>query len=169
MQTVARAALPRILSVLEIMTAALLFVMMALTFVDVIGRYVFTAPIFGAAEMIQFLLAMTIFGGLSLVNARDDHITVELFEPFVKHRIPRLHRFLVQAFSVVVMAIIAREMTVFAIETHELGSRTVVLEWPLVTVVGTIAALSVVSLVAQILGLMLPEQRHTTLDHGEPL
>ena len=155
MQSVARAVLPRILSVLENISALLLLLMMALTFVDVIGRYFFTAPIFGAAEMIQFLLAMTIFGGLSLVNARDSHITVELLEPWLQKRIPRLQPIIVQTFSVVVMTIIAWQLTVFAIEANHLGSMTVVLEWPLVIVVGTVAGLSIVSLLAQILGLIL--------------
>jgi TRAP-type C4-dicarboxylate transport system permease small subunit len=169
MQSVARAVLPRILSVLEAISAILLFVMMALTFVDVIGRYVFTAPIFGAAEMIQFLLAMMIFGGLSLINAHDSHITVELFEPWLKKRFPRLQPILVQSFSVAVMAIIAWQLTVFAIEAHEIGSFTVVLEWPLVVVVGTVAGLSVVSLIVQILGLFLQDDPEWRRHHGDPL
>ncbi|MDE0780046.1 MAG: TRAP transporter small permease [Alphaproteobacteria bacterium] len=168
MQSVARAVLPRILSVLENISALLLFLMMALTFVDVIGRYFFTAPIFGAAEMIQFLLAMTIFGGLSLVNARDSHITVELLEPWLQKRIPRLQPIIVQTFSVVVMTIIAWQLTVFAIEANHLGSMTVVLEWPLVIVVGTVAGLSIVSLIAQILGLILSGDPDFGAYHGDP-
>lgn len=169
MQSVARAVLPRILSVLEAFSAILLFLMMTLTFVDVIGRYVFTAPIFGAAEMIQFLLAMTIFGGLSLINASDSHITVEVFEPWFKRRIPRLQPILVQSFSVMVMGIIAWQLTQFAIEAHEIGSFTVVLEWPLVVVAGTVAGLSVISLIAQILGLILADDPALPGEHGEPL
>ena len=169
MQAFARAILPRILAVLEIFSAVLLFLMMMLTFVDVIGRYVFTAPIFGAAEMIQFLLAMTIFGGLSLVNAHDDHISVELFEPLLDRWIPRTRRILVQVFSVVVMTIIARELIKFAIEAHELGQTTVVLEWPLVIVAGTVAGLSVISLLVQLLGLMLPKPPHDIIDRASPL
>ncbi|MBS29071.1 MAG: hypothetical protein CL566_09165 [Alphaproteobacteria bacterium] len=169
MQSIARAVLPRILTVLETFSAILLFVMMALTFVDVIGRYVFTAPVFGAAEMIQFLLAMTIFGGLSLINAHDSHITVELFEPWLKKRFPRLQPIAVQSFSVMVMTIIAWQLTVFAIEAHELGSFTVVLEWPLVVVAGTVAGLSIVSLLVQILGLCLHNDPDWKSDHGEPL
>jgi len=169
MQALARTILPRILAVLEIFSAALLFLMMILTFVDVIGRYVFTAPIFGAAEMIQFLLAMTIFGGLSLVNAHDDHISVELFEPALDRWIPRTRRILVQVFSVIVMTIIAWELTKFAIEAYRLGQITVVLEWPLVIVAGAVAALSVISLFVQLLGLMLPNKPHDMLDHASPL
>lgn len=168
MKAFARVVLPRILSVLEVISATLLFVMMALTFVDVIGRYVFTAPVFGAAEMIQFLLAMTIFGGLSLINAHDSHITVELFEPWLLKRFPRIQPIIVQSFSVMVMSIIAWQLTVFAIEAHEIGSFTVVLEWPLVVVAGTVAGLSVVSLIVQILGLFLQGDPHWRGDHGEP-
>jgi TRAP-type C4-dicarboxylate transport system permease small subunit len=172
MQALARAILPRILAVLEIFSAVLLFVMMMLTFVDVIGRYVFTAPIFGAAEMVQFLLAMTIFGGLSLVNAHDDHISVELFEPMLDRWIPRTRRILIQLFSVVVMTVIAWQLIQFALEAHQLGQITVVLEWPLVIVAGAVAALSVISLLVQLLGLMLPEEPHGTADitdHASPL
>jgi TRAP-type C4-dicarboxylate transport system permease small subunit len=154
----AKVALPPILKILEAICSVLIFTMMILTFADVIGRYVFISPIFGAAEMIQFLLAMTIFAGLSLVNAHDDHITVDLFEPFLDRFIPNVRRFLVQTFSVVVMAIITVEMTRFALEAHHHKSITVVLEWPLVIVSGAVAALSAVSLIVQILGLVSPEK-----------
>ena len=167
MQRFSEAALPLILRMLEALCALLLFTMMMLTFADVVGRYVFSAPIFGAAEMIQFLLAMTIFAGLSLVNAYDDHITVDLFEPLLDKYIPTLRRFLVQAFSVLVMAIITVEMTEFALEAHQLDSITVVLEWPLVIVSGTVALLSAISLVVQILGLMLPGRKSQASTPGE--
>jgi len=160
MRAFAQAVLPPIVRVIEFITALLLFVMMALTFVDVIGRYVFTAPVFGAAEMVQFLLAMTIFGGLCLINARDEHITVELFESQLDRWIPNLRRVIVQLFSVVVMAIIAFELFKFAIDAQTVGTRTVVLEWPFAVVAFTVAGLSVISLVCQILGLMLPRDPH---------
>jgi TRAP-type transport system small permease protein len=150
--------LPPLIRIAEIVTAILMFVMMILTFVDVIGRYVFTAPIFGAAEMIQFLLAMTIFAGLCLVNARDQHITVELFEPQLDHLFPVARRIIVQLFSVAVMAIIAYQLYRFALDAQKIGSRTVVLEWPFSIVAFTVAGLSIVSLIAQVLGLMLPCQ-----------
>jgi len=162
-------ALPPILNLLEWLSALLIFTMMILTFADVVGRYVFISPIFGAAEMIQFLLAITIFAGLSLVNAYDSHITVDLFEPFLDRYIPIVRRFLVQAFSVLVMAIIAYEMTNFALEAHRLNSITVVLEWPLVIVSGTVAFLSAVSLVVQILGLMVPSQQSLLHTQGRDL
>jgi TRAP-type C4-dicarboxylate transport system permease small subunit len=155
----AQAVLPPLLRLAEDLTAGLLFIMMMLTFADVIGRYVFTAPIFGAAEMIQFLLAMTIFSGLCLVNARDEHITVELFDAQLNRFIsPTLRRIIIQLFSVGIMAVIAFQLFRFALEAERVGTKTVVLEWPLAAVSFTVAGLSVVSLVMQILGLMLPKE-----------
>jgi len=166
MRAFAQAVLPPLIRVAEIATALLLFVMMMLTFADVIGRYVFTAPIFGAAEMIQFLLAMTIFGGLCLVNARDEHITVELFEARLDRYVPRLRSIIVQLFSVVVMVFITNELYKFARDAQKVGTKTVVLEWPFAVVAYTVAGLCVVSLVAQILGLMLPRETREPADLG---
>jgi len=166
MRALAQVLLPPLIRAAEIVTAALMFVMMMLTFVDVIGRYVFTAPIFGAAEMIQFLLAMTIFGGLCLVNARDEHITVELFEPQIDRWIPTTRRLIVQLFSVVMMAVIAFQLYQFALDAERVGTKTVVLEWPFATVAFTVAGLSVASLVMQVLGLMLPPRTHDFDDAG---
>jgi TRAP-type C4-dicarboxylate transport system permease small subunit len=169
MKGLAAIALPRILQVLEWVCAILLFTMMMLTFIDVVGRYLFTAPVFGAAEMIQFLLAITIFAGLSLVNAHDDHIVVELFEPAIKRKLGPMHRYIVQGFSVLAMAFITWELYQFAREAHELAKTTIVLEWPLVAVAGSVAVLSATSLIAQILGLFLAEEDHAVTDHASPL
>lgn len=159
MRAFARGLLPPLLRIAEIVTAALIFVMMMLTFADVIGRYIFTAPIFGAAEMIQFLLAMTIFSGLCLVNAHDDHITVELFDAQLDRVIsPTLRRIVIQLFSVGMMMIIAFQLYRFAQEAAHANTRTVVLEWPFAVVAFAVAGLSVVSLTMQILGLMQPKE-----------
>jgi TRAP-type transport system small permease protein len=167
MRVLAQAMLPPLMRIAEIVTAALLFIMMMLTFADVVGRYVFTAPIFGAAEMIQFLLAMMIFGGLCLVNARDEHITVELFETQLDRRIPpAVRRVIIQLFSVGMMAVIAYQLYQFALDAERVGSKTVVLEWPFAAVAFTVAGLSVVSLIMQILGLMLAKDEQHAEDVG---
>lgn len=168
-QELARAVLRQTLRVLETVSAILLFAMMALTFADVIGRYVFTAPIYGAAEMVQFLLAMTIFAGLGLVNAYDEHIVVELFEPTLDRYFAKPRRLLVQLFSVVMMTVIAFELTEFAIDAHQQGKATVVLEWPLVVVAGTVAFFSALSLVLQVAGLMISEDDPTKGHAGTSL
>ena len=44
----------------------MLFAMMALTFVDVIGRYVVNSPLLGAYELTEVLLALVVFGAVPL-------------------------------------------------------------------------------------------------------
>jgi TRAP-type transport system small permease protein len=167
MRAFAQTVLPPLVRIAEIVTAVLIFVMMMLTFADVVGRYVFTAPIFGAAEMIQFLLAMTIFAGLCLINARDEHITVELFDIQLDRLMPAtVRRIIIQMFSVGMMAVIAYQLYEFAREAERIASKTVVLEWPFAAVAFTVAGLSAVSLVMQILGLMLPKEAHHLEDAG---
>ncbi len=150
----AAGALALLLPFMKFVSAVLLFTMMVLTFADVVGRYVFSAPIFGAAEMIQFLLAMTIFAGLGVVNAYDEHIAVELFEGPLQAMMPKLRPFLIQLFSLIGMAVIAWQLTVFAAESSVNNRITVVLEWPLAYLAAIIASLSALSLIAQILGLI---------------
>jgi len=170
MRAFARAVLPALMRIAEVATAVLLFAMMMLTFADVVGRYVFSAPIFGAAEMVQFLLAMTIFAGLCLINARDEHITVELFEAQLDRVIPHtLRRIVIQLFSVGVMAIIAYQLYDYAVDAEKICTRTIVLEWPLAVVSFTVAGLSLVSLIMQVLGLLLARERHGAEDLGASL
>ena len=170
MRAFARFVLPPLMRISEVAAAALLFAMMMLTFADVVGRYVFSAPIFGAAEMIQFLLAMSIFAGLCLVNARDEHITVELFEVQLDQLMPHtVRRIIIQAFSVGVMALIAYQLYLYALDAEQIGTKTIVLEWPLAVVSFTVAGLSVLSLVMQVLGLVLAREGHGAEDLGGSL
>ena len=66
----ASSILNRIIQTLEVLSTFVLAAMMLLTFVDVIGRYILGAPIFGATEMISTMLALAIFLGLGIANAR---------------------------------------------------------------------------------------------------
>jgi TRAP-type C4-dicarboxylate transport system permease small subunit len=69
--------------ILEWAGAALLFAMMLLTFVDVIGRYWFSAPVIGGFEVTEIMLATIIFCGLPLVTLRDGHISADLIEDYL--------------------------------------------------------------------------------------
>ncbi|MDW8469595.1 MAG: TRAP transporter small permease subunit [Burkholderiales bacterium] len=52
----------------------MLFAMMALTCVDVVGRYLLTRPVPGALEIIEILVAATVFLALPLVTLREEHV-----------------------------------------------------------------------------------------------
>ncbi len=95
---------------LRLMIAISVFCMMATTFVDVVGRYVFNAPLPGAFELVEFFLALTIFSGLPLVTADRGHITVSLFEGLFQRVGRWLQELFVLAFSASVVAFISYQL-----------------------------------------------------------
>ncbi len=143
-----RSVLNVLLVVLEWFSSATILIMMLLTFVDVIGRYLFSQPIFGAAEMVSALLAATIFAGLEITNARDEHIVVELLDHRFRMISPRVCDVIIQSFSIVAMGLVAYVMAQAALEAYHQNARTFVLEIPtffITSVVATLALISVIS------------------------
>lgn len=72
-------------TLLGYMGAISLFIMMALTTADVVGRYLFNSPITGAFELTEFLVLILIFSFLCNAQAHKDHVSVDLlFQRFPK-------------------------------------------------------------------------------------
>ena len=137
-------------------SCVVIFIMMVLTFIDVIGRYAFHKPIFGGTEVISALLALKIFSGLSVINARDDHITVELIDlRFRRMSTPLAYEIIIQSFSVVAMTLIAAVLLEHAWEAYMLEKFTEVLELSVFYVSGIVAVFAVVSVLSQIIGVAL--------------
>jgi len=118
-----------ILTLIRLLACLSLLIMMVLTFIDVIGRYIFNEPVFGAAEMIQFLLAGSVFAGLVLVSQKDGHVAVELISPLIERRIPRIHRVIVSLTTALGLGLICFEMMRLALHAFELSRVSIVLEW----------------------------------------
>jgi len=64
--------------VVGIIVSVLMFMLMMLTFVDVMGRDLFNAPLRGASEATEILLALIIFMILPQVAVHGLHITIDL-------------------------------------------------------------------------------------------
>ena len=73
-------------AILGIAASALLLVMMALTFVDVVARYLFNRPIRGAFEITELMLLVLIFAGLPLVSHGDEHVTMDFIDRMLPPR-----------------------------------------------------------------------------------
>ena len=76
----------RVDAVLGIAASALLFAMMGLTFVDVVGRYLFSRPIRGGFEITELTLLVLIFAGLPLVSHGDEHVTMDFIDRMLPAR-----------------------------------------------------------------------------------
>jgi TRAP-type transport system small permease protein len=70
--------------VLGIAASAILMGMMLLTFVDVVGRYVFNRPVRGGFEVTELGLLVLIFAGLPLVSHAGEHVTMDFIDRLLK-------------------------------------------------------------------------------------
>jgi TRAP-type C4-dicarboxylate transport system permease small subunit len=73
-------------AVLGVAASAILMLMMCLTFVDVVARYVFNRPIRGGFEITELLLLVLIFAGLPLVSHADEHVTMDFIDRLLRGR-----------------------------------------------------------------------------------
>ena len=64
-----------------LLAAVTLFILMVLTFADVIMRSTFSAPIEAATELTRIAMAVIVFASLPVVSGRAAHIVVDLLDP----------------------------------------------------------------------------------------
>ena len=92
----------RVDAVLGIASSVILFLMMLLTFVDVVARYLFNFPLRGGFEITELMLLVLIFAGLPLVSHADEHVTMD----FIDRLLPEAgRRLLVRAVHAVCAAV----------------------------------------------------------------
>jgi TRAP-type transport system small permease protein len=82
--------LSRLTRLLSHAASICLVVMMGVTVVDVVGRWLFAIPIFGAFEVVGVMLVGTIFLALPETFLRDQHVTVDVIDNLVPAAAKRL-------------------------------------------------------------------------------
>jgi len=136
--------------ILTVVAAVFMAAIAGVTFVDVTGRYVFTAPIPGGVEIIEFLLGLLIFSALPLVIAKNAHITVELFDGFMSTGFKRARDFIVLLANAGVLAFITSRMWFTALEMLEFDEISLHLQVPTAPLLFTLAGLSAMSVLTQL-------------------
>ncbi len=144
--------LPRLLrQALRALIAIDVFGMMALIFVDVFLRYLFNAPLPGAFEYIQFMLAFLIFCALPLITWTEGHIVVSIFEGLFRRRgLDGVQRLAVMLVSAGGLAIVAYLLWHQAFSLRNSGQITGFVELPLYPIAFVMSGLTVVALAIQV-------------------
>ena len=70
----------RISRVTDLLAAAMLFLLCAVTIVDVVGRDVFRRPIRGADELTVVFMAISVYAVYLTITWRQDHVCVDLVD-----------------------------------------------------------------------------------------
>lgn len=99
---------------LEAVMAAFLLAMAVITGIDVIGRYAFNAPLPGGYEIVQYLMAVSVFAALPLAARAEGHLTIGLFTDRLTGRARRWHRIVILVISAGTLAFLAWRMGVQA-------------------------------------------------------
>ena len=138
------------LRALAVISCAVLFMMMTLTFIDVAGRYIFNSPLPALAEVISFMMAGLVFCILPLVCFREGHVTIDLLDGVVPPGLKRPQGVFINLVAAGAVLFIAWRLWVKAMTHLEYGDATDELYmdiWPFST---GMAILCVLAAVAQL-------------------
>lgn len=141
-------------AILLAVAGLLLLAMMGLTVADVVGRYLFSAPVNGAFEATQIMLALTIFAGLPLVTARGEHVTVRLAIEPLPVAAQRAFDRLADLVSALLLAGAAYLLYRRGVVLGRFGDATMILGVPLSPVAYVLAALSAIASLAAVVRLV---------------
>ena len=130
---------------LSLTSGTVLFLMMMITAVDVIGRYVFNRPLAGGFEITEMLLAALIYCGLPLVSQRREHIVIDTFDPLMSARVKRGLDVLAEVVCSLTLGGIGYLIFRRAARVAEYGDTTSVLKWPLAPVAYLMGTMIVVA------------------------
>ena len=147
---------------LSLLVALVIFSMMSLTFLDVMGRKFFNAPIIGAYEMIEFLISMAVFSGLPLVTATKSHITVSLFGFLIRGRLRWIQDLGILIISAIVVAFVGYRLWQQGESLRSAGMITQVLKAPIAPIAYFASVLCAISCII----IMVMIWRHLT--RGKP-
>lgn len=160
----------RLVRVLNAIMAAVLFAMMALTVVDVCGRYFFNRPVLGSFEITEMMLAALVFCALPLVSLWREHIAVDLFDAVLSRHFAVQRERLIALLSAVCMAFLGWHLGWKAVDAMEFGDATASLLIPLAPLnwlMCVMSALAALILLLQAAGILpVGRARATSPDEG---
>ena len=116
---------------LGVMAAVLLMVLVGVTCVDVVGRYVLNTPLKGAFEMTEVLLVALVFAALPLTTERREHVEVDLLAFLFGDKANRVLIAFGGLFSAAVFATFAWRLWIQSGKSATDGAVTNALEIPL--------------------------------------
>ena len=137
----------RISTVLAGFACFVLLAVMAITFVDVLGRYFFNAPITFAVELIQLGMGLLVLFGLAITTLQRGHIAVDLVENLVPESIGKLLAAIAALYGLAFIGLIAWRLWDRAFKFMDDGLATDILflpVWPVVLLMALAAGVAAV-------------------------
>ena len=137
-----------------------LLLVLAITFVDVVGRYFFNSPLTYSVELVQLGMGAIVLCGLPMTTMHRGHVSVDL----VEHTLPKPMRSILQIFAsfctCFVLALFAWRLWERAIGFRSDGIGTDVLFLPIWPVVFLMAVAAGVAAIIAATQIMSPGNAH---------
>lgn len=127
------------------LAGVILFIIMMVTVVDVIGRDLFRAPLPGAFEVTQILMAALIYAGLPSVSRHESHITIDLLDGITPRMLVRGRQILVNLLVGACMGFLAWRLWVLAEKIRDYGDVTEYLRIPRAPIIYFMCLISAVA------------------------
>jgi len=156
----------RVAPVLGWFAAAVLMALMLLTCADVAGRYLFNSPVWGAFELTEMMLAALIFAALPRVSLRNEHVTVDLFDPVTPDWLLRIQHVAACLIGFACTAYLAWRLWIRAGNLLDAGETTAQLKLTMAWLVYGMAALMGISAVAMLVLAARRPRRHYVEEAG---
>ncbi len=116
---------------LAIAAAVLIALMIAVTCIDVIGRYLLNRPFGGAYELTQMLLAALVFTALPLTTADGGHVEVDLALHLFPRKVQKLMGWLAGYVSAAALIFFAWRLVLIGLTQIDEGTSSPSLSLPM--------------------------------------
>jgi TRAP-type C4-dicarboxylate transport system permease small subunit len=136
---------------IAVLCAVILMIMMGLTVADVLGRYLLTAPVPGATELTELLLAAVVFLGLPAAGLDGDHIAVDVLTSRLSAIRAKFLAIFVALLSTGILAVIAWRLWMIGVQIGGYGGTTPTLKLPIAPVAYGVSLLCVLAAVITLL------------------
>lgn len=114
----------RLRHIARLAVAVVVFIMMMVTVIDVTGRYLFNAPLFGALELTEILMGLLVFIGMPLATARREHISISLIGDALPRRLASVQARVFDMVCAIICLVVVWRMWIYAQRLVRSGEHT---------------------------------------------
>ena len=139
-------------------SALVLLLMMMVTTIDVIGRYLFNQPLNGGFELTEMMLAALIYCGLPLVSKRREHIVIDTFDSFMSRAAKRGFDVFADLVCFITLSGIGYLIFRRAARVADYGDTTSVLKLPLAPVAALMGVMIVTAALIHLVLIFVPHR-----------
>ncbi|MBK6864819.1 MAG: TRAP transporter small permease [Ideonella sp.] len=138
------------LRALSAVLATVVFLLMMITFVDVVGRNLLNVPLPASFEITRLTLGMMVFVARPVVSANDEHVTIGLFNGLFHGRAAKRKQFVISLFVSFLCVIWAHELWVQAGALYQQNERMMFLKVRLAPFVYAMSVLTMLTAIIHI-------------------